>query len=238
MTPRRLRGGGVDAGAALLLLLLLLLRRPLELHGITCPTPTSVEHADIQVKSYNLSSRERYTCHSGFKRKAGTSSLTECVFNTTTNAAHWTTPSLRCIQPDAFSPKSDSTVTTGTALVPGSRLTPSKPPAGTTGVVSKGASKAPSQTTAKTLEQTPSTSNRTPGAHPYNSRVVAVAVPTSTVSVILLSGICVALFWARYRNVRSPSQTPSVEMENMEDAPMTGGTDGREEDIENYPYNL
>ncbi|XP_037702806.1 interleukin-15 receptor subunit alpha isoform X3 [Choloepus didactylus] len=210
MTPRRLRGGGVDAGAALLLLLLLLLRRPLELHGITCPTPTSVEHADIQVKSYNLSSRERYTCHSGFKRKAGTSSLTECVFNTTTNAAHWTTPSLRCIrdpslahqmpvspstvapagrtpepesptpsgkEPDAFSPKSDSTVTTGTALVPGSRLTPSKPPAGTTGVVSKGASKAPSQTTAKTLEQTPSTSNRTPGAHPYNSRVVAGHLP-------------------------------------------------------------
>ncbi|XP_037702807.1 interleukin-15 receptor subunit alpha isoform X4 [Choloepus didactylus] len=206
MTPRRLRGGGVDAGAALLLLLLLLLRRPLELHGITCPTPTSVEHADIQVKSYNLSSRERYTCHSGFKRKAGTSSLTECVFNTTTNAAHWTTPSLRCIRDPSLAhqmPVSPSTV-------------------------------APAGRTPEPESPTPSGK----GAHPYNSRVVAVAVPTSTVSVILLSGICVALFWARYRNVRSPSQTPSVEMENMEDAPMTGGTDGREEDIENYPYNL
>ncbi|KAB1253979.1 Interleukin-15 receptor subunit alpha [Camelus dromedarius] len=64
---------------------------------ITCPTPTSVEHANIRVKSYNLNSRERYVCNSGFKRKAGTSSLTECVFNKTMNIAHWTTPNLKCI---------------------------------------------------------------------------------------------------------------------------------------------
>ena len=56
--------------------------------GITCPTPTSVEHADIQVKSYSINSRERYVCNSGFKRKAGTSSLTQCVFNETAKVAH------------------------------------------------------------------------------------------------------------------------------------------------------
>uniref|UniRef100_A0A452U7B1 Interleukin-15 receptor subunit alpha n=1 Tax=Ursus maritimus TaxID=29073 RepID=A0A452U7B1_URSMA len=67
------------------------------LAGITCPPPTSVEHADIRVKSYKVSSRERYTCNSGFKRKAGTSSLTECVLNETTNVAHWTIPNLKCI---------------------------------------------------------------------------------------------------------------------------------------------
>nr|XP_058913485.1 interleukin-15 receptor subunit alpha isoform X2 [Kogia breviceps] len=66
--------------------------------GITCPAPTSVKHADIRVKSYNLNSRERYVCNSGFKRKAGTSSLTECVFNKTLNLAHWTTPNLKCIR--------------------------------------------------------------------------------------------------------------------------------------------
>lgn len=65
--------------------------------GITCPTPTSVEHADIQVKSYSINSRERYVCNSGFKRKAGTSSLTQCVFNETAKVAHWTTPNLKCI---------------------------------------------------------------------------------------------------------------------------------------------
>ncbi|XP_058138433.1 interleukin-15 receptor subunit alpha isoform X1 [Dasypus novemcinctus] len=270
MTPRRRRrDGGGDDRAALLLLLLLL--RPPALQGITCPTPTSVEHADIRVKSYNVNSRERYTCILGFKRKAGTSSLTECMLDKATNLTYWTTPNLKCIrdpslthqmpvspstvasagmtpeaqsptpsgkEPEAFTPKSDTTVTTETAIVPGSRLMPPQPPAGTTGVVSNGSSQGPPQTTAKTLEQTPSASQETPGAHPYNSRAVAVAIPTSTISVILLSGICAALFLARCKKNRSPSQTPRIEMENMEDTPMTGGTGSIEEDLGNYPCNL
>ncbi|XP_058138434.1 interleukin-15 receptor subunit alpha isoform X2 [Dasypus novemcinctus] len=237
MTPRRRRrDGGGDDRAALLLLLLLL--RPPALQGITCPTPTSVEHADIRVKSYNVNSRERYTCILGFKRKAGTSSLTECMLDKATNLTYWTTPNLKCIKPEAFTPKSDTTVTTETAIVPGSRLMPPQPPAGTTGVVSNGSSQGPPQTTAKTLEQTPSASQETPGAHPYNSRAVAVAIPTSTISVILLSGICAALFLARCKKNRSPSQTPRIEMENMEDTPMTGGTGSIEEDLGNYPCNL
>ncbi|KAB0383270.1 hypothetical protein FD755_005187 [Muntiacus reevesi] len=76
--------------------LLLLFRQ--ERQGITCPTPTSVEHADIRVKNYSINSRERYVCNSGFKRKAGTSSLTQCVFNETAKVAHWTTPNLKCIK--------------------------------------------------------------------------------------------------------------------------------------------
>uniref|UniRef100_A0A8C5K841 Interleukin-15 receptor subunit alpha n=1 Tax=Jaculus jaculus TaxID=51337 RepID=A0A8C5K841_JACJA len=63
----------------------------------TCPPPISVDYADIQVKSYEENSRERYVCNLGFKRKAGTSSLTQCVLNKTTNTAHWTTPNLKCI---------------------------------------------------------------------------------------------------------------------------------------------
>ncbi|CAO2595072.1 Interleukin-15 receptor subunit alpha, partial [Lemmus lemmus] len=66
--------------------------------GTTCPTPISVEHADIRVKNYSVNSRERYVCNSGFKRKAGTSTLTECVINKNTNTAHWTTPNLKCIK--------------------------------------------------------------------------------------------------------------------------------------------
>nr|XP_024652506.1 interleukin-15 receptor subunit alpha isoform X7 [Macaca nemestrina] len=94
MAPRRARGSRTLGLPALLLLLLL---RPPATRGITCPPPVSVEHADIRVKSYSLYSRERYICNSGFKRKAGTSSLTECVLNKATNIAHWTTPSLKCI---------------------------------------------------------------------------------------------------------------------------------------------
>jgi len=37
---------------------------------------------------------------------------------------------------------------------------------------------------------------------------------------------------------RQTSQTPSVEMESMEEMPMTRGTSSREEDAENYPHDL
>ncbi|CAO2595071.1 Interleukin-15 receptor subunit alpha, partial [Lemmus lemmus] len=83
--------------------------------GTTCPTPISVEHADIRVKNYSVNSRERYVCNSGFKRKAGTSTLTECVINKNTNTAHWTTPNLKCIRDPSLahqSPVLPSTVVT------------------------------------------------------------------------------------------------------------------------------
>ncbi|XP_030885549.1 interleukin-15 receptor subunit alpha isoform X3 [Leptonychotes weddellii] len=136
----------------------------------------SVEHADIRVKSYNVSSRERYTCNSGFKRKAGTSSLTECVFNKTMNVAQWTIPNLKCIKP-AFTSTSDTTVATKPDTVPGSRPMPSKPPAtGTTGPISQEPFQAPPQTTAKALERTPSASQETPGTYSYNSGAVTVCL--------------------------------------------------------------
>ncbi|XP_067556632.1 interleukin-15 receptor subunit alpha isoform X2 [Pseudorca crassidens] len=194
---RRLRGCGVGALPALLLLLL----GPPATPGITCPTPTSVKHADIWVKSYNLNSRERYVCNSGFKRKAGTSSLTECVFNKTVNIAHWTTPNLKCIKP-AFTSRSDTTVATRLATGPCSRLMPSKAPsAGTTGVVNNEPSQVPAQTTAKAPEHTPSALQDPPGAYQYNPRAVTAAISTS---VAVLCGVCVVCLLVRYvRYIRS-----------------------------------
>ncbi|XP_055152411.2 interleukin-15 receptor subunit alpha isoform X2 [Symphalangus syndactylus] len=125
MAPRRARGCRTLGLPALLLLLLL---RPPATRGITCPPPTSVEHADIRVKSYSLYSRERYVCNSGFKRKAGTSSLTECVLNKATNVAHWTTPSLKCIRDPALArqrPAPPSTVTTAGVTPQPESLSPS-----------------------------------------------------------------------------------------------------------------
>ncbi|KAJ8788878.1 hypothetical protein J1605_005174 [Eschrichtius robustus] len=86
--------------------------------GITCPAPTSVKHADIRVKSYNLNSRERYVCNSGFKRKAGTSSLTECVFNKTVNIAHWTTPNLKCIRDPSLTHQTPPSTAAPTGVTP------------------------------------------------------------------------------------------------------------------------
>ncbi|XP_023575481.1 interleukin-15 receptor subunit alpha isoform X4 [Octodon degus] len=230
MAPRLLPGYRVHALPAWLLLLLL---RVLATLGATCPTPTSVEHADIQVKSYNLHSRERYVCNSGFKRKAGTSSLTECVFNKTTNITHWTTPNLKCIKPAALSPKSD---TTETATVPRPWLMSSKPPSvDTTGVGSHEPSQTPSQTTAVTLEHMPSTSHETPGARQHSSREGIIAGSTSAVIIV----VCVvALLVASYCRSRSASQLRAVEVVTAEAIPMTGGTSSREEDTISYPPSL
>ncbi|XP_036099542.1 interleukin-15 receptor subunit alpha isoform X4 [Molossus molossus] len=214
-------------------LLLLLLLRPPATSGTTCSTPTSIEHANIQVKSYEANSRERYICNSGFKRKAGTSSLTKCLHNEDTNVTQWTIPSLKCIKP-AFTSKSDTTVPTEPAVVPGSRLMPSKPPSpGTTGVVRNEHPQAPSQTTAKALEHSPSTSLEKPGTHSYNSTVATVAAISTSVSVLF--GVCVVFLLVCYcKKSRQTSRTPNVPMENMEDIPMTGATNGREEDTQNY----
>ncbi|XP_013369125.1 PREDICTED: interleukin-15 receptor subunit alpha isoform X2 [Chinchilla lanigera] len=206
-------------------------------HGATCPTPTSVEHADIQVKSYNLHSRERYVCNSGFKRKAGTSTLTECVFNKTTNITHWTAPNLKCIKPAALFPKSDTPLATETATVPGPWLMSSKPPSvDTTGIGSHEPSQIPSLTTAVTLERTPSPSHGTPGAHPHSSRDVRTVAVSTSVAVVFV--VCAALPLAWYIRARNTSQPRAVEMETVEAIPMTGDASSREEDAGPCPLNL
>ncbi|XP_051007388.1 interleukin-15 receptor subunit alpha isoform X5 [Acomys russatus] len=117
MASPQLRGCGVHALPVLLLLLLLL---PLRVTpGTTCPTPVAVEHADIRVKNYNLNSRERYVCNAGFKRKAGTSTLTECVMNRNTNVAHWTTPNLKCIRMSPYSSKTTKVAISTSVLLVG-----------------------------------------------------------------------------------------------------------------------
>ncbi|XP_021042170.1 interleukin-15 receptor subunit alpha isoform X6 [Mus caroli] len=105
MASLQLRGYGIQTLPVLLLLLLLLLLPLRVTPGTTCPPPVSIEHADIRVKNYSVNSRERYVCNSGFKRKAGTSTLIECVINKNTNVAHWTTPSLKCIKISPHSSK-------------------------------------------------------------------------------------------------------------------------------------
>ncbi|XP_006862854.1 PREDICTED: interleukin-15 receptor subunit alpha [Chrysochloris asiatica] len=240
--------------------------------GITCSTPTSVEHADIRVKSYSLSSRERYICNSGFKRKAGTSSLTECVLNKNTNTAQWTTPNLKCIrdpslalqmpvspstmaparvtpqpetlapsrkEPEASTPKSDTTLTTETAIVPGSRLIPSESPSTeTTGVVRNESSPTPSQTATKTLEQALSAFHMTPDASSANSTAVAVESTVVTVTVLAVILLCGVIFLVYCKRTRQHPPTSNAEMDNMEHMPMTEGTSNREKDTEDYQQNL
>ncbi|XP_006772679.1 PREDICTED: interleukin-15 receptor subunit alpha isoform X2 [Myotis davidii] len=200
--------------------------------GTTCSTPTSIEHANIQVKSYNENSRERYICNSGFKRKAGTSSLTKCLRNEDTNITQWTIPTLICIRDPSLTRQRPSSTVAPAGVTPEPE-TPSPSGKGTTGVVRSEPSQAPPQTTAKSLEHTPSTSLEKPGAH--SSNFTAVTVATISTPVTVLCGACVVLLLICYhKKSRQTSQTPSDQVENMEDIPMTGGNNGREEDTENY----
>ncbi|XP_054948360.1 interleukin-15 receptor subunit alpha isoform X5 [Pan paniscus] len=234
MAPRRARGCRTLGLPALLLLLLL---RPPATRGITCPPPMSVEHADIWVKSYSLYSRERYICNSGFKRKAGTSSLTECVLNKATNVAHWTTPSLKCIRDPALvrqRPAPPSTVTTAGMTPQPESLSPSGK--GTTEIGSHESSHGtPSQTTAKTWELTASASHQPPGVYPQGHSDTTVAISTSTV---LLCGLSAVSLLACYLKSRQTPPLASVEMEAMEALPVTGGTSSRDEDLENCSHHL
>ncbi|XP_055970552.1 interleukin-15 receptor subunit alpha [Sorex fumeus] len=113
-------------------LLLLLLLLPPPAPGVTCPPPSAIEHADIQVRSHRQGSRERYACYSGFKRKAGTSSLTECVYNETTRTARWTRPTLQCIRDPSLAPRQPpSTSTAAPAAVTAELQSPSPTGKGT-----------------------------------------------------------------------------------------------------------
>ncbi|XP_023609343.1 interleukin-15 receptor subunit alpha isoform X8 [Myotis lucifugus] len=107
-----------DCWARELPVLLLLLLRPPQTRGTTCSTPTSIEHANIQVKSYNENSRERYICNSGFKRKAGTSSLTKCLRNEDTNITQWTIPTLICIRDPSLTRQRPSSTVAPAGVTP------------------------------------------------------------------------------------------------------------------------
>ncbi|XP_013011711.1 interleukin-15 receptor subunit alpha isoform X1 [Cavia porcellus] len=258
MVPRQLRGCRVHALRALQLLLLLL--RPPATLGTTCPTPTSVEHADIQVKSYNLHSRERYVCNSGFKRKAGTSSLTECVFNKSANIAHWTTPNLKCIRDPSLThqkPVPPSTIVTArvtpepespspagkepAALSPKSATTLATETATVPGpwlmastlpsVNTTGlGSHEPSQTPSQTTAMTLEHMPSTSHETPGAPSHSSRGGTAISTSVAVIFAVIAVLVLVWYFRSRNIPQPRAIEMETVEAIPMAGDTSSREED--------
>ncbi|XP_028625669.1 interleukin-15 receptor subunit alpha isoform X4 [Grammomys surdaster] len=226
MASPPLRGYGVHAFPVLLLLLLLLLLPLRVTPGTTCPTPISIEHADIRVKNYSVNSRERYVCNSGFKRKAGTSTLTECVINKNTNVAHWTTPNLKCIRDPSLAHYSPvPTVVTPKVTSQPESLSP--PEKGTTETGSHKSSRAPSLAATMTLEPTASTSLRITEISPHSSKTTKVAISTS---VLLVGAGVVVVFLAWYIKSRQTSQSCPVGVETMEMVPMTVRTSTKEDE--------
>ncbi|PNJ57863.1 IL15RA isoform 12, partial [Pongo abelii] len=208
---------------------------------ITCPPPMSVEHADIWVKSYSLYSRERYVCNSGFKRKAGTSSLTECVLNKATNVAHWTTPSLKCIRTTEIGSHESSHGTPSQTTAKTWELTASashQPP----GVYPQGHSDTAGRKQHLLPDFQASFQRDCINKHREDkecwtvaSFLLFLAISTSTV---LLCGLSAVSLLACYIKSRQTPPLASVEMEAMEALPVTGGTSSRDEDLENCSHHL
>ncbi|XP_029330054.1 interleukin-15 receptor subunit alpha isoform X4 [Mus caroli] len=226
MASLQLRGYGIQTLPVLLLLLLLLLLPLRVTPGTTCPPPVSIEHADIRVKNYSVNSRERYVCNSGFKRKAGTSTLIECVINKNTNVAHWTTPSLKCIRDPSLAHYSP-VPTVVTPKVTSQPESPSPPAKGTTRTGSHKSSRAPSLAATMTLEPTASTSLRITEISPHSSKMTKVAISTS---VLLVGAGVVMAFLAWYIKSRQTSQPGRVEVETMETVPMTVRASSKEDE--------
>ncbi|XP_043823880.1 interleukin-15 receptor subunit alpha isoform X4 [Dromiciops gliroides] len=203
------------------LLLLLLQQLPLcALREVTCPTPRSVEHADIHVKSHSVESRERYVCNAGFKRQAGTSSLIRCMLDQNSNTAHWTETNLKCIRDPTLVHQKlpSSTMSTRELFTPTGKGFTLEPEA----------SKADTTVATETVMVSTSISLSS-SIHTATPAIAEAQHYVTPISVAFISLLVVPLVVYLCCKKRNPLPEQSVEMEEM---PMTGGTDSREEGVE------
>ncbi|XP_074022865.1 interleukin-15 receptor subunit alpha [Numenius arquata] len=74
-----------------------------------CSHPKDVANAHIDVGNNTLlNARLRYTCNPGYKRKAGTSSLIQCILRDGSTKPDWTHTTLQCIRDPALPPLTPS----------------------------------------------------------------------------------------------------------------------------------
>ncbi|KAM6146554.1 interleukin-15 receptor subunit alpha [Phoenicopterus ruber ruber] len=79
------------------------------LFAVRCSRPKAVANAHIDAGNNTLlNTRLRYTCNPGFKRKAGTSSLIQCILRDGSTEPDWTYTTLQCIRDPALPPLTPS----------------------------------------------------------------------------------------------------------------------------------
>ncbi|XP_051817822.1 interleukin-15 receptor subunit alpha isoform X2 [Antechinus flavipes] len=190
------------------------------LREVTCPTPKSVENADIKVKSHSIESRERYVCNSGFKRQAGTSNLIQCILDQKSNTARWTETNLKCIRDPTLVhlQTSSPTMSTRKLPIPGKGFT-----------VEPEASKSSTTVTTETIMMSASIS--LPSSIHTESPTLAEKQYSviSSISVIIISLIVILVYFICRWYTRRRNPVPEVSV-GTEEIPMTGGID-REEDV-------
>ncbi|XP_071280332.1 interleukin-15 receptor subunit alpha isoform X2 [Agelaius tricolor] len=207
---------------------LLLLRAAAD--TVHCSPPKAVANAHIDAGSRTeLNSRLRYSCKPGYKRKAGTSSLIQCIL-WNGSQPRWTDPTLQCIRDPALSRES-----------PGAASTTQR--AGTTSASPNSSpSPAPSQSPvppapdgSRPPEMVPTLDTSTLGegtaplpVPPTEYAAVSIQSVASSVGLLVLLAIGIAAIccWRRRRRRKCTRQGYVV---TEADVPMEGIPSGNEE---------
>ncbi|XP_061202858.1 interleukin-15 receptor subunit alpha isoform X2 [Neopsephotus bourkii] len=153
-----------------------------------CSRPKDVANAHIDVGNNTLlNTRLRYTCNAGYKRKAGTSSLIQCILRDDSSEPDWTHTTLQCIR------------TTETSLTssPSPAATPAPPaPDGTSPETPP-----PLQPSTLGEETAPGSSLGTttsPDTPPEHAAVSTQTLASSIgLSVLLVAGIVACCCWRK-----------------------------------------
>ncbi|XP_056338277.1 interleukin-15 receptor subunit alpha isoform X2 [Oenanthe melanoleuca] len=171
-----------------------------------CSPPKAVANAHIDAGNRTeLNSRLRYSCNPGYKRRAGTSSLIQCVL-WNGSEPRWTQPTLQCIRDPALSwetpgpelPHTESTTQRGAS--PNSSPSPasSQPPVPAAPDVSPDTARPPE------MVPTPDTSwlgegTPPPPIPPTDHAAVSIQAMASSIGllVLLATGITAACCWRR-----------------------------------------
>ncbi|XP_023774679.1 interleukin-15 receptor subunit alpha [Cyanistes caeruleus] len=167
-----------------------------------CSRPKAVANAHIEAGNRTeLNSRLRYSCNPGYKRKAGTSSLIQCIL-WNGSEPRWTDPTLQCIRDPAHSwetPSMESTTQRGrtdASLNPSPNSSPS--PASSQSPVLPDGSRPPE--TIPTPDTSTLGEGRTPlPIPPTDHATVSILSVGSSIGflVLLATGIAAACCWRR-----------------------------------------
>ncbi|XP_074396300.1 interleukin-15 receptor subunit alpha [Zonotrichia albicollis] len=183
---------------------LLLLRAAAD--SVHCSPPKAVANAHIDAGNRTeLHSRLRYSCNPGYKRKAGTSSLIQCVL-WNGSRPRWTDPSLQCIRDPALSREGPGAEST-TQGITGASPNPSPSPAPSESPVPP-APHGPSPDGSRPPEMVPTPDTATLGegttalpVPPSDSAAVSIQSVASSVGLLALLaiGIAACCCWRRRR---------------------------------------
>nr|XP_033815620.1 interleukin-15 receptor subunit alpha isoform X2 [Geotrypetes seraphini]XP_033815621.1 interleukin-15 receptor subunit alpha isoform X2 [Geotrypetes seraphini] len=132
-----------------------LVYRTAALPSETCGHPEMVSNTNaFKDEAFSVGQRLRYKCQTGYKRKAGTSSLIICQKNGTSGEIYWTMPNITCIRDTSLASPTTVTSAEGMSSTKPTSLTTAKtfPPSATAVSTPPGTSSASQPSTAHSAQ--------------------------------------------------------------------------------------